>query len=637
MRRFWLIPLALLGSPAAAQRTGDNATTQAEDAFGQSVGDQVIGIYNPYDVRGFSPVDAGNVRIEGLYFDRQAGLSSRVSDRSTIRVGLSAQSYPFPAPTGIADFTLRRAGGEAVASLGVNYGPWGGKDAELDVKLPLDGERLGLAAGIGLYRDVRPHQGTPHEFSAGATLRWAPRPGTEIIAFWGRGTDRDDEAQPLIFMAGDVLPRRIRRDLFLGQSWADYAATATNYGLFARTNLLGFDLRLGLFRSISETPRSVADLLLGGELDGSAAQRILIVEDDDRSASTSGELRATRSFDEGPRRHSLLLSLRGRAQDRRYGGGDAVDLGPSRYDRPDERPMPGFAAGPKTSDHVRQATIGLGYQLRWRGLGELSIGAQRTHYTKTIASPDPLVTFPDTREDRWLPSATLAAYLTPRLVAYLGYTEGLEESPVAPIEAVNFNEAPPAVHTRQRDGGLRWAIGGVTAVIGLFDVSKPYFNVDSAGRFRRLGRVRNRGLEISIAGQIAPGLNIVAGNTLIDARVSGELRDSGVIGKRPVGTFVRHTIVSVDYRLPFWRGASVDAFVEATSRRVANVENTLGIPARAVLSLGARYRFEMRGTDILLRGQVQNVMNTFGWINGGSGYFIPNGSRRFLLSVAADF
>jgi iron complex outermembrane receptor protein len=630
--------MALFASPAAAQRTDDNATTQAEDAFGQSVGDQVIGIYNPYDVRGFSPVDAGNVRIEGLYFDRQAGLSNQVSDRSTIRVGLSAQSYPFPAPTGIADFTLRRAGSDAVASLGLDHGPWGGNDAELDVKLPLDGERLGLAAGIGLYRDVRAHHGTPREFSAGATLHWAPRPGTEIIAFWSRATDRDDEVQPLIFTSGDFLPRRIRRDVFLGQSWADYAATATNYGLFARTALLGFDTRLGLFRSVSENPRSVADLLLGSERDGSAAQRILIVEDDDKSASTSGELRATRSFDEGPRRHSILLSLRGRAQDRQYGGGDAVDLGPSRYDRPDERPMPIFAAGPKTRDHVRQATIGLGYQLRWRGLGEFSIGAQRTHYTKTIAAPDPLVTFPTTREERWLPSATFAAYLTPGLVAYVGYTEGLEESPVAPIEAANFNEAPPAVHTRQRDGGLRWNVSrGVTAVIGLFDVSKPYFNIDPDGRFRRLGSVRNRGLEVSIAGQVAPGLNIVAGNTFIDARVSGELRDSGLIGKRPVGTFVRHTIVSVDYRLPFWRGLSVDAFVEATSRRIANVENTLTIPARAVLSLGARYRFNVQRTEILLRAQVQNVMNTFGWNNGGSGYFIPNGSRRFLFSMAADY
>src|SRR3954467_4766791 len=95
---------ALLFSTAAiAPRTTDNATTQSTDAFGKRVGDEQIGIYNPYDVRGFSAVEAGNARIEGLYFAQQANPNDRLIDGSTVRVGISAQGYPFPAPTGIAD------------------------------------------------------------------------------------------------------------------------------------------------------------------------------------------------------------------------------------------------------------------------------------------------------------------------------------------------------------------------------------------------------------------------------------------------------------------------------------------------------------------------------------------------------
>ena len=56
---------ALLATPALAQRTDDNAVTQTDDAFGKTVGDEQIGIYNPGDVRGFSPIDAGNVRKIG--------------------------------------------------------------------------------------------------------------------------------------------------------------------------------------------------------------------------------------------------------------------------------------------------------------------------------------------------------------------------------------------------------------------------------------------------------------------------------------------------------------------------------------------------------------------------------------------
>jgi iron complex outermembrane recepter protein len=92
---------------AHAQRTDDNAVAQAEDAFGSTVGDEQIGIYSEDNVRGFSPVSAGNVRIEGLYFDRQAFITDRAVDGSTIHVGISAQGYPFPAPSGIADNSLR--------------------------------------------------------------------------------------------------------------------------------------------------------------------------------------------------------------------------------------------------------------------------------------------------------------------------------------------------------------------------------------------------------------------------------------------------------------------------------------------------------------------------------------------------
>ena len=116
--RLWLPCPALgallalpLAAPAAAQnRSSDNAVTQAEDAFGFSVGRESIGIYNAGQVRGFSPTAAGNVRIEGLYFDPIFGLSDMLVGSTSVKVGLSAQGYPFAAPSGIVDQTLAPAG-----------------------------------------------------------------------------------------------------------------------------------------------------------------------------------------------------------------------------------------------------------------------------------------------------------------------------------------------------------------------------------------------------------------------------------------------------------------------------------------------------------------------------------------------
>ncbi|MDQ8755182.1 TonB-dependent receptor [Sphingosinicella sp. LHD-64] len=629
---------ALCAAPAAwAQRTDDNAATAAEDAFGRSIGDSTIGIYSDSDVRGFSPSTAGNLRIHGLYYDQQGILTGRLQQGSTIRVGISAQSYPFPAPTGIADYSLREPGGETRASIGLNYGPRGGRSAELDLQLPLYGDRLGVALGLGINRGRRLYGGTPNDHTFAGLLRYAPRDGIELRAFFSRFRVEDDESQPFIFTSGPFLPKRFPRNRFFGQTWNDYSYTTGTYGVIADVRIAGFDTRFGLFRSVFDNDVSTADLLFGTGPDGAVASRLILRERGNRSASTSGELRVSRSFDDGPRRHGLIASLRARQLARRYGGGALIDLGPSRSDGPDPRPEPGSTDGPKTRDLVEQATLGIAYQLRWLGVGELTAGVQRTDYLKRITSPDPGVLFPDTRDSPWLPSATAAFHLTPQLALYAGYVRGLEESPVGPPEAVNRNEAPPAIRTRQIDGGLRWSIApGLTAVLGLFDISKPYFNVDEAGRFRQRGAVTNRGVELSVAGQIAPGLNVVAGNVLLDARISGEEVAAGTIGRRPIGAFVRRTLVSIDYRFPAFERLSIDALVDSSSARTANAANSLSIPARTIVNLGARYRFSVGNAPVLLRAQVTNLFNRFGWNVSSSGYFTPVAARTFLLTLAAD-
>jgi iron complex outermembrane receptor protein len=627
-----------LAQPAMAQRTDDNAVAAAEDAFGKSVGDSAIGIYNIGNVRGFSPLAAGNVRIEGLYYDQQGGLTGRLQKGSTIRVGISAQSYAFPAPTGIADLSLRKPGTELIASTGLNFGPWNGKSAELDLQIPLDSDRLGVIAGIGVNRDGRSYGGTPKDLTVAWLLRYAPRPNSELMAFYSRARNWNNEAQPLIFTNGTFLPKRVPRGRFLGQDWNDYSATAADYGVVAKTVQAGFDVQLGIFRSIFDNDVSTADLLFGTERDGGVSQRIIVRQPDNKSASASGELRISRAFTEGPRRHVLISSIRGRRLNRRYGAAATIDLGPSRSDVPDRRPNQETTDGPLTRDRVRQKTFGLAYQGKWVDVGELGIGIQKTDYLKRITHADQSVILPDTRDSPWLPSATAAIHLTSRLALYGGYTRGLEESPVAPIDAVNRNEAPPAIRTEQMDAGIRWTISpGITAVAGLFEVAKPYFNVDSTGRFRQIGMVTNRGIEFSLAGQIAPGLNLVAGNVLLDATLSGEEVTSGLIGKRPVGAFVRQTILSVDYRLPWNQALSVDAGVEGTSKRTANAANTLTIPARTQLSIGGRYRFRIGKAPALIRAQIGNLTNAYGWDVGSSGFFTPLRSRRIALSLAADW
>jgi iron complex outermembrane recepter protein len=118
--------------------------------------------------------------------------------------------------------------------------------------------------------------------------------------------------------------------------------------------------------------------------------------------------------------------------------------------------------------------------------------------------------------------------------------------------------------------------------------------------------------------------------------VSGDEVNRGLIGKRPVGTFKLRNIANINWQLPWHDPLTLTARFESTSDRTANAANTFVIPARSVTGLGARYKLKIDKTPLLLRANVDNIFNKFGWNVSGSGFFIPNGSRRYSLSLAAD-
>jgi iron complex outermembrane receptor protein len=238
----------------------------------------------------------------------------------------------------------------------------------------------------------------------------------------------------------------------------------------------------------------------------------------------------------------------------------------------------------------------------------------------------------------------LALHVTDKLVAYAGYTRGLEESAVAPPDAVNRNSAPPALRTSQRDAGIRYAIlPRLSLVAGVFDVRKPYFNLDSDRVYRELGTVRHRGLELSLAGQPLEGLSVVAGAVLLDAEVSGEAVDLGIIGSKPVGTTGRTIRANLDYRLPFFKPLSMDLGISHQAGKVASAREYIELGGRQLMTepvtsfdIGARYRFKAGGAPTTLRAMITNVLDDYGWnVSSNSGFRFTD-TRRFLLSLAAD-
>ncbi len=637
-RHSFLLLLLIATTPALAQRTTNNAVTSADDAFGRAVGNEKIGIYSTEEVRGFNPVEAGNVRIEGLYFDQQSTPSSRLVDSSSVRVGYAARGYPFPSPTGIADLKLEKFEGQRIFSVDVETESRRNKAGSIQLKLPLIGDRFGVSAGLGL-RSANVPQGRNGNFSSAAiSLDWKPYDGAEIVAFVSRFHFGDGRASPIIFPAGSFVPSRIKRSIYLGQPWAGNKTTGTTHGAIAKLPLGSIKLEAGLFRSARDDARSFADIELGTERDGRVANRVVIADEDNGSGSTSGELRLTRIWQGGALRHSVIAAFRGRSQSRAFGGQQRVLLGASQAGVRDDRPESGLTFGANSESKVRQFTYGLGYDLQWNGHGSLGLAIQKSDYRKDTRVADLLLPKTVSRDRPLLFSANGSVSVLAGVSIYAGYVRGLEESAVAPDIATNRDEAPPAIRTSQKDAGVRYAITPKLSLIaGVFEVRKPYFNIDATRRFRQLGQVSNRGVEMSLAGTIAPGLTVVAGNLLLDPKISGPEVVAGSIGKRPVGSFKRRSIVNLDWKPKGQEAWSFDLAFESFSSETGNSRNDFVAPSRETVGIGTRFRFRLGGTKFLLRGQMTNVFNDYGWKVSSSGGFTYTLPRTAVLNLAADF
>ena len=620
---------------ATGSRADENAVRQSGDAFGSTIGREVIGIYNQMNVRGFSPVAAGNVRIDGLYFDPVVTPNSRISRTTTIRVGLSALGSPFPAPTGLVDFGFRRPGDKAAASVLIGADAWGTVNAEVDATLPL-GETLSLGLGASGRLENGFDRTLENQLGGSLIVQWQPAAGVTILPFASVVRSLYDDHRMTVLPAGEFLPPLLPRRERFGPEWVHGTGTDANIGVLADWQIgPKWLLRAGLFRSSRVRDDQMSNLVRELRPDGSGRQRVF-VDPQLAFSSLSGEVRLTRKVDDGPRRHLVHLALRGRAGDRRFGGSDIVELGPVNIFTPSQALRPVSRFGPQQNDEVRQWTAGLAYEGRWLGIGEVAAGLQYSDYRKRIDLPTGGIQATDAAP--LLYNLTVSASLSSRLVVYAGAVNGLEESGIAPGNAANRNEALPAIKTRQFDAGLRYAItDDIKLVAGVFDISKPYFNLDANNRFDVLGDVVNRGVEASVAGPVTDTLSVVAGGVLLWPKVNGEAVADGRVGPRPVAAIGQRFEFSADWRPPFAAGMSLDGRLAYRSAETATVSNRVEIPGRTQVDIGGRYRFRLADRNALLRLQITNLFDVEGYDLRGAGAYGAIPGRLVQGYVTVDF
>lgn len=451
-----LLTVSLAGTAAYAQRANDNAVTAASDAFGTVVGNQAIGLYSQSNARGFSPAQAENLRIEGLYYDQQtSGSDPYLFSRSDIRVGIAAQSYAFPSPSGIADLTLRVPGDTPLTSAVLTRGPLDLASAEIDGQYPL----LDRALSIGLV--VAAAQGFDYQFAvrsnqraASLLLRVRPNSRIEIIPFVGYDHNAERTETPLVYADGIHPPPFFDEQHLPTQSWTTWRWNDLTAGVIARLDIAdGWSLRAGLFHSKYELYRNFSDLILGPTPSGIADQ-VMDVTPGHVSKSYSGDVRLTRTQTHGDHQREIALELRGRSTQRGFGGDAVVPLGPVSLYHGAVLPEPPLVFSAGNLDRVQQSGLGINDIEQWKDRASLSVGLLMTHYARKVTNPGVPADIQHARKA--LPTVSVAARALRKVTVYASYTRGLEDSPIAPSYAANRGEPLPAAPTWQADGGARF-------------------------------------------------------------------------------------------------------------------------------------------------------------------------------------
>ena len=629
-----LITLAAAhAGPAIAQSSSDNAVESAEDAFGTSTGHDSIGVYDEGNVRGFSPGTAGNFRMEGMYFDIQGGLGNRVIAGETIRVGPAAQGYAFPAPTGVVDLQLKKAGDKLSVAPFASFDSFGARGFEVDAQIPLVGKSLSVATGIGVYDNHNANGSGSVGYNIGIVPRWRPAPNFEVLAFANHQQFNDETAQGIYITNGNFLPPKIKRGQFPGPNWVRSDSRSDSFGLVAHANLGSWTLRTGLFRSSYHGDNGFSNLIFVNA--NTSTDRQVYATPSQTSASWSGELRLSRRFGDGPRQHLITATLRGRSIDGHYGGGDLADLGPAPFNTVIDVPKPHFTFSALTSDYTRQTTGGLSYSLKWKGLGEFTAGLQRTHYVKRVAAP--LLPEASGTTDVNLPYFSAALTITPKLTLYGSFVRGLEDAGTAPGYASNANQVLPAIQTKQFDGGLRWSpLKDTTVIVGYFQISKPYIDLDVTNRYGVLGAQVHKGVEFSLTTNPTKNLRIVAGGVWLNPRVTASPLIAQPLGARPVGQPQLRTRFNINWTPSFAKALTLDAYVNRDSGAYGATDNSVYAPGSTRIGFGGRYKFKLVGKDFTARLGLYNVFDAYEFVPVGNGVYFHNTQRNVQGWLTTD-
>jgi len=219
---------------------------------------------------------------------------------------------------------------------------------------------------------------------------------------------------------------------------------------------------------------------------------------------------------------------------------------------------------------------------------------------------------------------------------YGNFIEGLGRGAVAPAVATNSGAVLAPYVARQVEVGVKIDWGTVSTNLAAFRITKPSGELGPDRIYAQTGEQRIDGLELTVYGEVVPGVRALGGVSLLDGTLT-RTATAANIGHTPIGVPGIQLNFGAEWDLPGVPGVTLDGAVIHTGRQFIDTANRQAVPDWTRLDIGLRYATSIDGHRTVFRANVQNVAGARYWTGVATyGTFFQGAPRTYLLSMAVD-
>ena len=249
------------------------------------------------------------------------------------------------------------------------------------------------------------------------------------------------------------------------------------------------------------------------------------------------------------------------------------------------------------------------------------------------------------------PSASLIYKVLPWFTTYATYQQSLQGGgqvlSTASVVFTNNGAILPPYLGHQYEVGAKATVGtNLLLTVALFDIDKAneYQQQNANGTFTEIqsGQEVHKGVELTATGKVWDDLTIVGGVTLMDARVTNDPANPMFNGSIPATVSPMSEKLYVEYSIPFissmpfLQGLTLIGGFHYASAYYINQPNTTKLPGYDVEDLGLRYTTKIYDKPLIIRFNVNNVLNKAYWVQSTFAG-VEGLPRTFLASAEMKF